>query len=52
MAKGNLVFNLWTTLFAVWLILNDSLDPQVLGAGAVVATLLCDSTILSGEKAK
>jgi multicomponent Na+:H+ antiporter subunit E len=40
MAKGNAILNLWMTLFAIWLILNASLDPQVVVAGLVIATLL------------
>jgi len=37
--KSNL-FTLWITLFAIWLILNASLDSQVVLAGIAVAGLL------------
>jgi multicomponent Na+:H+ antiporter subunit E len=40
MAARRNVLNLWITLFAIWLILNASLDAQVVLAGIVVALLL------------
>lgn len=33
-------FNLWLTLFAIWLVANDSLAPDILLTGAALALLL------------
>lgn len=34
------IFNLWLTLFVIWLIVNNSLAPEIIVTGAVLAALL------------
>jgi multicomponent Na+:H+ antiporter subunit E len=34
------IFNLWVTLFVIWLIVNNSLAPEIVLTGAALAALL------------